>query len=78
MQAHGGAPWFRFNLRGTYKSFTTSAWLGFPNVDESPDSPRSMVHGIHMAGYRKNSLQRQYIAVFTGGTNPEFMSGLQS
>ena len=24
-------------------------------------------------GYRKNSLMRQYIAVFTGGTNPEFV-----
>ena len=30
-----------------------------------------------LSGYRKGSLIRQYIAVFTGGTNPEFVSDAQ-
>lgn len=54
-------------------------FFGLSNMEASGMDPQqrhvleTSYEALFNAGYRKNSLMRQYIAVFTGGTNPEFV-----
>lgn len=54
-------------------------FFGLSNMEAAGMDPQqrhvleTSYEALFNAGYRKNSLMRQYIAVFTGGTNPEFV-----
>jgi len=59
--------------------FFDNKFFGLSNMEAGGMDPQqrhvleTSYEALFNAGYRKNSLQRQYIAVFTGGTNPEFI-----